>query len=373
MRKIYGLLATMVAMVVLTVATGAQTAPAQPTFDDLPAGEWVSVPGGEGTICSTSTPYNYYVRKASEPTDKVFVHFQGGGACWFGEICDLSTQPSFDPMVDDSDNPAEFPVGLYDFANPENPFASYNHVFVPYCTGDVHIGDAVNTYPIGETNRKVKIYHNGYDNAMAVLSWMFANIQNPAEVFVTGCSAGAIPSPFYTMAIAEQYPDARIAQWGDSAGGYRNLDGSAANTTGAWNTGSIDEIFADVPATDLDFELLYSTAAAMYPDIQFSQFNHSGDDVQYGFLGLTGITDQILLDLLVANYEEIRAGLPADNFHTYTLAGNDHCITFSPAIYEVEVDGVKLIDWLRALANGEAIDDVTCTDCALLPSQAEGQ
>ncbi|MCU0465861.1 MAG: pectinacetylesterase family protein [Anaerolineae bacterium] len=372
MRKFLGFVVCVVAVGLMAVAVGAQEAPTAPTFDELPAGEWVSVPGGEGTICSTSTPYNYYVRRASEPTDKVFVHFQGGGACWFGEICDLSSSPSFDPLVDDSDNPAEYPVGLYDFNNPDNPFSDYNHVFVPYCTGDVHIGNNVTTYPVGETPRNVKIYHNGYGNVSAVLDWMFANIENPSEVFVTGCSAGAIPSPFYTMSIAEQYPDARIAQWGDSAGGYRNIDGSSARTLTPWNTVSIlPEELASMPIEEIDFELLYSAAAEAYPNVQFSQFNHSGDDTQYGFLGLTGIQDQLLLDLLLANYDDIKAGLPADNFHTYTLEGNDHCITFSPAIYEVEVDGVKLIDWLRALANGEAVEDVTCTDCALLPSSVQ--
>jgi hypothetical protein len=367
--KRLGFLLSVMVLVVMAYSSSAQTPPPRPTFDDLPAGQWVSIPGGEGTVCSTTTPYQYFVRKADEPTDKLFIHFQGGGACWFGEICDFSTQPTFDPQVDDSDNPRHYPVGLYDFDNPDNPFASYNHVFVPYCTGDVHIGNTVNTYTIGEGPRKVRIYHNGYNNAMAVLNWVYANIENPSDIFVTGCSAGAIPSPLYTMSVAEQYPDARIAQWGDSAGGYRNLQGSAARTTGVWKTVTIlPEDLQSTPAEDVDFELLYHEAAKRYPNIQFSQFNHSGDDVQYGFLGLTGITDQILLDLLLANYEEIKAGLPADNFHTYTLEGNDHCISFSPTIYEVEVDGVKLIDWLRALANGEAIDDVTCTDCALLPT-----
>jgi hypothetical protein len=34
-----------------------------------------------------------------------------------------------------------------------------------------------------------------------------------------------------------------------------------------------------------------------------------------------------------------------------------------PTFYELEVNGVKLVDWVAALIPGEPFDDVHCVDC----------
>ena len=39
--------------------------------------------------------------------------------------------------------------GIYDDTDPRNPFGDWYHVFIPYCTGDLHWGDAVATYGSG--------------------------------------------------------------------------------------------------------------------------------------------------------------------------------------------------------------------------------
>jgi hypothetical protein len=364
MRKI-AILLTFVMLSALVLPGLSQTStPTGPVFTDLPAGQWTSIPGPAGTICSNSTPYQYFVRPADEPSDKLFIHFQGGGACWFGGICDIFYgEPTYDPFADDTDNPAAAPVGLFDMSNEDNPFHDYNMVFVPYCTGDVHIGNAVTTYPVGDTNRNVKIYHQGYANATAVLNWVYGNIVEPSTVFVTGCSAGAIPSPFYAMDVAAAYPDARIAQWGDAAGSYRNVTGFLTTNLDSWGTFDIlGEEFAGVAAEDLDFETLYEVAAAKYPNVLFSQFNHAYDGVQTGFLNLGGLEAPNLPQLLAANRANIQTA-DADNVSFYQAAGNDHCITFSPAIYEYATNGVKLIDWISAIANGVPVKDVICEDC----------
>ena len=56
------------------------------------------------------------------------------------------------------------------------------------------------------------VQHKGYINADAVLDWIYAHFFTPVEIFVTGSSAGSIPSPYYAMRIAGKYPDARIAK-----------------------------------------------------------------------------------------------------------------------------------------------------------------
>ena len=44
---------------------------------------------------------------------------------------------------------ANQPSGFYDHDNAENPFKDWYHVIIPYCTGDIHWGDAVTTYNEG--------------------------------------------------------------------------------------------------------------------------------------------------------------------------------------------------------------------------------
>jgi hypothetical protein len=320
-------------------------------------------PGGE-TICSNGTDYAFFVHPGD--TERLLIYFQGGGACWFGEICDLKASPTYDPFVDASDNPASSGFGIFDLDNPENPFADYSMVFVPYCTADVHIGNSVKTYQVPATGdaaaHEITIHHKGYVNATAVLDWTFENFTTPQTVFVTGSSAGSIAAPFYTAFVAERYPDAQIAQLGDASGGYR---GDAMSSVLAnWGTGDIlPDLpeYRDISADDLTFETFYVAAGSRYPDIMLSQYNTAADEVQLLFLNLAGISDTSLLELLEANLAEINAAV--DNFRSYTAGGKVHTILGRPEFYTYQVDGIRFRDWIAALAGGEDVDNVMCTAC----------
>jgi len=328
-----------------------------PTLDQLEKGWNQLAPGGD-TICSTGTDYAFFVRPAD--TEKLLIYFQGGGACWFGEICDLKSTPTFDPFVDASDNPATYTYGIFDLDNPENPFGDYSIVFVPYCTGDVHIGNRVTTYTVAE--REVTIHHKGYVNATAALDWTFANFTAVETVFVTGSSAGSIASPFYTALVAEQYPQARIAQLGDASGGYRNV--GLSGVFASWGTLEILPDLAeyqDVTVEDLTFERFYVASGSRYPDVTLAQYNTAGDEVQVFFLGLVASVEAPFIELLQANLADINGAI--DNFHSYTAAGKAHAILVLPEFYTDQVDGIRFRDWIAALAAGEDVEDVMCSQC----------
>lgn len=360
MRKIVAVLTLMLVVVAVGIAQDAEPVEI-PAWDELEAGVWTNIPGPEGTICSNGTPYSFFARPASEPSDKLLIHFQGGGACWMHGNCDLTADPTYDPFVDESDDPTSG-GGIFDFTNPANPFADYNMVVAPYCTADVHIGNSQTTYE-GE-DAEVTINHNGYNNAAAVLGWIFANIPTASDVFVTGCSAGAIPSPFYVWWVAENYGDARIVQLGDAAGGYRNVTGTLTEVMRSWGTFDIlGEPFSDIAEEDMTFEQFYITMGNLFPEVQFAQYNAAYDQVQTGFVVLAGLGEPNLPQLLADNLADIKAGLEQDNFHSFTAGGSGHCVTVTPELYTIASNGVPLIDWVTALANGEPVDDVTCEDC----------
>ncbi len=348
-------------LLVLTASVAAQDA--IPIWDDLQTGTWTQISPGGDTVCSNGTPFSYFVRPADEPSDDLLVHFQGGGACWFADSCDLTRSPTYDPFVDETDNPANSPVGIFDFENADNPFSDYNMVLVPYCTGDVHIGNAETTYETPASRSReagsVTIQHRGFVNASAVLDWTFENVPEPETVFVTGCSAGAIPSPFYTQFIAEAYPAARIEQLGDAAGGYRNPALTEA-VFGSWGTENIlSDLYAGIDINDLRFETFYSTVAAAFPDITMTQYNAAYDQVQTGFLLLGGLRGFELPDLLSANYADIEAG-DTDNFASFTVGGNSHCVTVTPDFYTYGVNGQRFVDWVADLAAGDTVETMIC-------------
>ncbi|MCA9600445.1 MAG: hypothetical protein KC417_00390, partial [Myxococcales bacterium] len=162
-----------------------------PSIDELPEGKWSTlVPGGD-TVCSRGTPYKFYVYRGT--SKNLVVDYMGGGACWNSFTCKASSG-LFDDSVETNaeaifEGPDSARAGLFDMTDERNPVKTYTHVIIPYCTGDVHWGDATQTY--GEGAEAQVIHHNGAKNSQAVLDWVYENVVEPEVVLTTGCSAGA--------------------------------------------------------------------------------------------------------------------------------------------------------------------------------------
>jgi hypothetical protein len=345
-------------------ATGITAAqePETDVFAGLDEGWNGIAPGGE-TICSDGSAYRFFVRRG-DPR-KLVVYFQGGGACWFGRNCDPHLDPSYKQTV--TENEMENYRGIFEFDNPGNPFADYSFVVAPYCTGDVHLGNNVATYegPQAEDHdaHEVTIHHKGIVNALAVLDWTFERF-DPADIFVTGSSAGAIPSPYYAWKVADRYPDARIAQLGDGAGGYRRSADLTMERMEQWGTmGHLERYpeFADMPSSELAYEDLYIAAAKRYPDVTFAEYDAAEDQVQKRFLAMGGNDTDTLRDLLLANHADVRAEV--DNFRTYIAGGDSHTILARPEFYTFHVNGRRVRDWVADLAAYRDVENVACEPC----------
>ena len=337
------------------IALGATAAPKTP---DLPPG-WTKIEPGGDTICSRGTPYAYFVHPGT--VNRLVVVFQGGGACWDAASC--STPGLFDETVDDSDNPENFAVGIGDLDNPENPFKDWFFVFIPYCTADLHLGNNSQTYTVG--GKETTIHHKGFANFSAVLDWIGDNFEQPEKIFVTGYSAGSVGSIMGGPHIHELYPDVPLYQLGDSMAGVSTED-VMQDAFQNWNPteSQADWIPAlQVPWNELTLADTYIAVANYYPDDRWAQYNTAHDDVQtlfYNAQGGTGDWGQLML----ASIQEIQDG--ALNFHSYIAPGKIHCLV-EDIFYTREVEGVRLVDWVEAMVNDEAWDDVMCTDCETDP------
>jgi len=319
-------------------------------------------PGGE-TICSDGSPYRFFVRPGDP--EKLLFYLEGGGACWMGLNCDPTLQPSYTVNLEGYDLAQA--DGIFASARPDNPFADYTKVVAPYCSGDVHLGDVEQRYPVpaveGREAREVFIHHRGRSNAQVAMDWALAALPAPREIFVTGSSAGSIPSPYYAVLLADHYPEARVIQLGDGSGGYRGF--ANFDPYSAWQ---IDRVVSDlsemrdIDAAEFSFHHLYIAAAAQRPEIRFSAFDTAEDEVQKQFLALGGAPTERLQPLLEANLAEIADADP--RFRHFVAGGDMHTILRRPELYQYASNGVRFLDWLAALARGEAVDNVFCDDCS---------
>ena len=267
--------ALVVTAALLTLAVLAPAEPAPEPVDleaplaDLAEG-WNTITPGGSTTCSDGSPFRFFVRKA-DPTQIVF-YLQGGGGCWSAGTCDPQGRPTYrrtaiEEMRSASSTEPEPGTahGIAAANHPENPFADHSFVFVPYCTGDVHIGDRDVVYEIPATEdepaRQFTIHHRGYTNGRAALDWTYDHFLGPETVFVTGSSAGSAAAPVYTRHFAENYPDARVTALADSSGGYRNLPGKPGSrpheSWGALAALSHFENMSEVDDDSFSYQALY--------------------------------------------------------------------------------------------------------------------
>ncbi|MEL6346080.1 MAG: pectin acetylesterase-family hydrolase [Myxococcota bacterium] len=336
-----------------------QTESDQPLVPELSEG-WNELPGGGETICSRGDDYAFFVRKGT--VNRVVVDFQGGGACWNAGTCGLADAIFSDSVdgVRDALMNTDDHQGIIDTNNEENPFADWYHVVVPYCTGDIHWGDATTDYGA------VTIEHKGGVNAKAVVDWVADNFIDPEHVFVTGCSAGAYGAIMWTPSLIEAYPNATIAQLGDSGAGIVTADWFAQSFP-SWNAESSFPTW--IPALDpsqndvqgLELTDLYTRIGTFYPDVVFSQYNSSADGVQQFFFGVMGGEEDQWRPLMVDSIETIREGTP--NFRAYLESADRHCIIPGQATYDVQVGDTRFIDWMTTLAEGGTPEDVACPEC----------
>ena len=357
--------------------------PEAPALPDLTTDAWTPFsPGGE-TVCADGSPYTYYVRPGT--VNKVVIEFEGGGACWNGSTCAGAV---YRPRV--SGGPAALTTitGIYDHANPANPVRDWYHVFVSYCTADVHLGDSTETYRAD--SGEVTIEHNGQANVSAVLNWVSAEFEAPEAVFVTGCSAGAYGAALYTPQIATRYPDADITQLGDcGAGVIPETFATAADGLRRWNIGAVlpngVDLDGGVPATFLADA--YTAIGNVYPEVTLAQYNSGVDITQISFyalqLGLdpTDPEDKVAAGQawvagLQTSLTQLQVALPG-RFSSYTsllddnanpLDGTLHCLIVRPDFYTLSTSGTSFVTWLDNLLNADTPPATVIPPLPPLPS-----
>src|SRR6478735_2926443 len=268
----------------------------------VPSGdEWERVVPGGDCQCADGSAFNFWVRKASPK--KVVFYLQDGGACFSAESC-APKNGLYQRRV------SEGPVGeggIFAFDDERNPFADYSVVYVPYCTGDVHIGTRTRTYAPGLT-----VHHNGYLNGTTALDHLAAAFPGATDVVVIGESAGAVAAPLYAGLAADRLPKARITALADGSGAYPDVPAINRLITDWRGRDSI----ADWPKTAgagtqrVSVPGLFIRSGRHDPEIVFARHDYAYDKEQQSKLSLIGVPVGNLLSRLDTNETQIeKAGV----------------------------------------------------------------
>jgi Pectinacetylesterase len=165
--------------------------------------ERVEIPG---TQCSNSSQYKFWVYDAPK-SNNLLIMFEGGGACWDYPSCSGATgilgAANPNGLADDyiTTMKAEYVSPLVNGADPgfptrpKNPIVTngWDVVYMPYCTGDVHIGNSVVTYhdPLG-AEPPILFRHKGFHNTTQAMSYLAGQFPNINKLLITGFSAGGV-------------------------------------------------------------------------------------------------------------------------------------------------------------------------------------
>lgn len=257
-------------------------------------------------------PFSFYFEQGE--SDNLLVYFNGGGACWDSSTCLASMQLEFDndPMSRAAYNPSAQFENTPDVAGgifkdvEENPFKSWSKVFIPYCTGDLHLGSSDTTYTddlgivTGLPGADVTIRHRGHDNAMVVMDWLREQLQqntlSPNKVLLSGSSAGGYGAIFNFPYVQQLFGRKKVALFADASLGVisKGFTETVLNYGGPWAIedtlpDNFQSLIGNFSHLSLNKQVMLRLAY-QYPWNRFAQYSTGTDFVQIQF---SKISDQV--------------------------------------------------------------------------------
>jgi hypothetical protein len=124
----------------------------------------------------------------------LMIYLQGGGACYDAKSC---SQNAKTPIAGENFSRDDFATwestlgnqGIFNTNHPENPVARWNHVLIPYCTGDLHGGLRQNARIPGVQNLQQFVGYRNLANTLKVIAPFFHRAE---DIALVGASAGGV-------------------------------------------------------------------------------------------------------------------------------------------------------------------------------------
>jgi len=298
-------------------------APAVPPLDaSTGAWTWVDVPGSS---CADGSPTGFAINPSPTPSDGLLIFLEGGGACWDGTSCwgPVSTAfyvaTGYDQLAFETD-PQVAAIYLLDRSNAANPFAGKNLVYVPYCTGDVFVGNLVTS--LSYLGIAHETHFVGYENLSLFLEYVNATFPSTTRVWLSGDSAGGFGAALNFEHVQNAMPHARVDVLDDSGQPVAPAPGRWSMWIDAWNA----QLPAACPACRTDVGAFVDYYETTYPSHRFGLISYEYDIVISPFMDITTTQFQTELYALAARMD---SSWP--NGHYFIVPGASHVGLLAPS------------------------------------------
>jgi hypothetical protein len=303
--------------------------------------QWNAVAGSK---CMSGAETGVYVRYSKSGSKNFGIYLYGGGACFNTLTCRTATS---NPHPDDPGT-----SGIFD-ARSDNPLLDYNWMAVPYCTGDVHAGEAESP-----SDFAVHRDFSGHSNLVLMMERATETFKNPETLFVTGESAGGFGSLASYVTMRDYYPSARGVLMDDSG---PILDDTALppclqeKMRSLWNLNK--NLPSDCPCNNDKGDLVsaWSYIAKRYPSDSFSLISSVDDKVISTFFAFSNDDCHAVLPV---GYKKLYAGLQqiSETTPTYLIPGNTHTHTSSDEFFSRVVNNQSMYKWVGQLMDPNQAD-----------------
>lgn len=324
-------------------------------------------------VCSDGSQYKIFVNY-SNTSDDVEVMFEPGGACWDYPSCSGSggVRGAANPHGIPDDHMSTYQIlNLLRRDDTTNPVAQWNMVFIPYCTGDIHTGNKVATYPNPAGGDPLVFRHVGHDNTMKSIAWINEHFTHIPRLLVTGCSAGGIGALQNYFYVRSGLDGVGCSYLLDDSGPAMHSDGPSRQLhetiRAAWNLDPLLEdlrgkLNFDVDALKNDFGLINAAVADQFPHDRLSlavyrmDLNYSLYSYQRFFPGSTEADIHALwwqdLQELIETYQS-RSNL-AYFIPNFRHDNCSHCVSIPPVGHDLNT--IITMPWLGSEIQQDGLD-----------------
>jgi hypothetical protein len=251
-------------------------------------------------------------------------------------------------------------TGIFDATRPDNPFQSWNMVWIPYCTGDAHSGSAPNTMVPGVAEPQQFV---GYLNMQKFVGHIVPTFSDAGRVVLTGTSAGSFGAGLNFNQVQDAFGATPVTLLMDS--GVPLSDAFMApclqkTWRDLWNYDALmppecDECrHADGGGL---IELVFFSARK-YPNVRAGIISATEDDVMRFFMGFgeneCGGAGSYAMGKYTQAVGDLRqlATPYAAQFASYYVPGINHMYLQFDDFYQPLAGGVSVSSWVTDLLNG---------------------
>jgi len=279
---------------------------------------------------------------AGTEADKTVIWLQPGQECWpehpnCGYNSEIYTnEEALAYMVAGADSSPFGPTS----ADPDNPVAKWNYVYVPTCDGSFHFGDAAADY---DKDGVPDHFHNGLRQTSAAVSLMKKLFPNSRNILIAGSSNGGYGTFGATPIVRLAFPDARLYVLDDSGPGLFRSEEPALWPVliQTWNLSPMLPPNCQQCQSQLIY--LFDWMLDYDSNLKIGMYTSYQDAVVSQVVGMSGAENE---QLLRTTTSEIHQNHP-NTFKRYFIQGDSHCI----ADFYNQVNGVTIWMWLDAFVN----------------------